>query len=289
MTRMRGRGGADASYAATGPAPTYSANLLEITNARIDQLMKGLDAERALAAQRASGNDPVRKKHDADMKAYEAKKIAYDKKMADINARMTAYQNCAMANAGAAGPNAMPSMAKMQQKLAGMSEAEQQAFMARMEDLGKRGEAAKKRGDNRTMMAIADTVNTLMGITDEDRRAAAAAMKNHKDCGAPPAEMTNPSLMPAEPQPPHEASESEQSQQITDKAGANAAGLTVEQYGVLRERVAALVMYNGRPGTAWGFSEAERKAVSTRRNEFNKYEDMLGSTAISWRFSGSDD
>jgi hypothetical protein len=287
-TMRRGANGAvsgDAAYAATGPAPTYTANLLEITNERIDQLFKGLDAQRAYAQQRANGADAATRKHDADMRAYEAKKIAYDKKMADINARMTAYQNCAMSNSGA---TSMPGMAKMQEKLAGMSDAEREKFMARMQDLGQRGDAAEKRGDKKTMMAIADTVNTLMGISEEDRRAAAAAAKNRKDCGQPPAEMTNPSLMPVEPQPPHESgSRDDADQAAADKAGASAAGLTVAQYGLLRERIAALVLYNGRPGSAWGFSESERKAVSTRRSEFNKYEAMLGGSTINWRFSGN--
>ncbi|HET7456230.1 MAG TPA: hypothetical protein VFJ74_01160 [Gemmatimonadaceae bacterium] len=288
-TMRRGANGAargDAAYAA-GPAPTYSANLLEITNERIDQLFKGLDAERAYAVQRAKGADAATKKHDADMSAYEAKHAAYEKKIADINTRMTTYQNCMMSNQGASS-GGMLIASKMQEKLAGMNDAEREKFMARMQDLGQRGDAAEKRGDKKTMLAIMDTVNTLMGLTEADRRAAAAGAKNHKDCGQPPAEMTNPSLMPVEPQPPHESGSAEDAAQAAaDKAGAKAAGLTVEQYGVLRERIAALVMYNGRPGPAWGFSENERNAVSTRRNEFNKYEDILGGMAISWHFSGN--
>ena len=280
------RGSADAAIA-TGPAPTYTANLLEITNERIDQLFKGLKAERGLAAQRASGNDPVRKKYEADMRAYEAKQAAYDKKTADINARIQAYTDCSMSNSGAAGPNMMPGMAKMREKMATMSESEQQAFMNRLQDLGKRGEAAEKRGDKKTMIAITDTVNTLMGITEADRRAAAAAAKNRKDCGAIPPEMSNPSLMPTKPERPQEPRESEQSEALADKTGANAAGLTVAQYGLLRERVAALVIYNGRPGRLWGFSENERKVVATRRSEFNSWEDVLGGQAVSWQFSGS--
>lgn len=282
------RGNSDASYAA-GPAPTYSANLLEITNARIDQLMKGLDGERAYMAQLAKGADAESKKFDAETRAYEAKHAAYEKKVAAINARMTAFQNCMMSNAGASGGAMPPGAAKMQQKLAGMSEAEQQVFMNRLQELGKRGEAADKRGDRKAAMAIMDTVYTLMGMTEADRQAAAAAgakaLKNHKDCGEAPKEMTDPSLMPVEPQPPTRGDADDARKAASDQAGAKAAGLTVAQYGLLRERVAALVVYNGRPGTAWGFSESERQAVSSRRNEFNKYEAMLGGTAISWRFS----
>jgi hypothetical protein len=288
-SRVLGRGD-DASYAA-GPAPTYSENLLEITPQRIDQLMKGLDAEGAYMEARAKGNDAASKKQSAEMKAYEAKHAAWEKKMADINARTTAYTNCSMANAGASG-GMMPGAEKMQRKLASMSEAEQQAFMKRLQDLGQRGEAANKRGDRATAMAIMDTAYTLMGLTAEDRQqmaaAAAKAQANRKDCGPIPPEVSNPALMPAEPQPPQESNggnaESEQ-----DKVGAKASGLTVEQYGLLRERVAALVLYGGRPGRAWGFGENERKLVASRRNEFNKYEALLGGNAISWRFSGSDD
>ena len=199
-SRVLGRGD-DAAYAA-GPAPTYSENLLEITPQRIDQLMKGLDAEGAYMEARAKGEDAASKKESAAMKAYEAKHAAWEKKMADINARTTAYTNCSMANAGASG-GMMPGAEKMQRKLASMSEAEQEAFMKRLQDLGQRGEAANKRGDRATAMAIMDTAYTLMGLTAEDRQqmaaAAAKAQANRKDCGPIPPEVSNPSLMPIFP------------------------------------------------------------------------------------------
>ena len=59
-------------------------------------------------------------------------------------------------------------------------------------------------------------------------------------------------------------------QQRADTVGAQAAGLGEQQFAVAQERVEAYVRSDGKPGTLWCYSDAERTALGARMAELKE-------------------
>ena len=287
--------GASAGGGSRVPAPVFSENVVEITPARLDKLADGLKAQFAYVTAHQKDYDLARRDYDAKHKAWEGQMVAFEArhreweaKMADVNARMNAWTTCMSAASSGQQAGAMQSS----QRIAAMSDAERKELEQKMRALQARMEAAQKRGDNAAVVAISDTARRLMGITDADVSAAGRARQEQQKCGAQPKELGNPSLMPAEPQPPVEprfdGAVADSVEAGADRAGAAAAGLTLPQYGLLRERVAALLLGRvGQAGSVWAFTDAERSAFEQKRPLVAPYTDLLAGGAISWNYSAS--
>jgi hypothetical protein len=276
------------------PAPVFSANVVEITPARMDALAAGLKAQFAYVAAHQKDYDTARRDYDAkhkvweeqQMPAFDARHREWEGQMTAMNTRMNAWTGCMQSAQAGSQAGAM----RTANSMAGKSEAELKQLEQRMKELQTRMEAAQKRGDNAAVVAISDTARRLMGITDADVTAAGATRQKQQQCGPMPKEMTDPSLAPKEPQPPAEprfdGTVADSVEAGADRAGAAAAGLTLPQYGVLRERVAALLLGRvGQSGSAWAFTPAEQDAFKAKRSLVAPYTDLLAGGAISWSYS----
>jgi hypothetical protein len=288
-----GRAGRATSARGATPTPVFSENVVEITPARIDALAAGLRAQLAYVTAHQKDYDTARRDYDAkhrawdgQMTAFEARHRDWEAQMAAMNTRLNAWTTCMQAAQSGSQAGAM----RTADRMAAMSDAERNQLEQRMKDLQTRMEAAQKRGDNAAVVAISDTARRLMGITDSDVAAAGATRQKQQQCGPMPKEMTDPSLAPKEPQPPAEPSfdgaTADSVEAGADRAGAAAAGLTLPQYGVLRERVAALLLGRvGQSGSVWAFTDAERAAFDAKRPLVAPYTDLLAGGAISWNYS----
>ena len=275
------------------PTPVFSANVVEITPARMDALAAGLRAQLAYVAAHQKDYDTARHDYDAKHKAWEGQMTAFEARhrdweaqMAAMNSRLNAWTACMQAAQSGSQAGAM----RTAQRMDAMSDAERKQLEQRMRDLQTRMEAAQKRGDNAAVVAISDSARHLMGITDSDVAAAGTTRQKQQQCGPMPKEMTDPSLAPKEPQPPVEprfdGATADSVEAGADRAGASAASLTPTQYGVLRERVAALLLGRvGQPGSVWAFTESERTAFDAKRPLVAPYTDLLAGGAISWNYS----
>lgn len=278
----------------TTPTPVFSGNVVEITPARMDAIAAGLRAQLAYVAAHQKDYDTARRDYDArhraweeqQMPAFEARHREWEGQMNAMNARLAAWTTCMQAAQSGSQAGAM----RTAQRMESMSDAERKQLEQRMRDLQTRMEAAEKRGDRAAVVAISDTARRLMGITDSDVAAAGTTRQKQQQCGPMPKEMTDPSLAPKEPQPPVEprfdGATADSVEAGADRAGAAAAGLTATQYGVLRERVAALLLGRvGQPGSVWAFTDSERAAFDAKRPLVSPYTDLLAGGAISWNYS----
>ena len=274
--------------------PVFSANVVEITPARMDALAAGLKAQLAYVADHQKDYDAARRDYDAkhkawegEMTAYEARQHDWEAQMAARNARLSAWTECMQAAQSGSQAGAM----RTAQRMESMSEAETKQLEQRMRDLQTRMEAAEKRGDRAAVVAISDSARHLMGITDSDVAAAGTTRQKQQKCGPMPKEMTDPSSAPKAPQPPVEPRFDADAaayaiESGSDRAGASAAGLTLPQYGLLRERVAALLLGRvGQSGSVWAFTDSERAAFAAKRRLVSPYTDILAGGAISWTYA----
>lgn len=276
------------------PAPVFSANVVEITPARMDALAAGLKAQFAYVAAHQKDYDRARSDYDAkhkawedqQMPAFEVKHKAWEEQMTAMQTRLNGWTTCMQSAQAGSQAGAM----RAANSMAGKSEAELKQMEQRMKELQTRMEAAEKRGDRAAVVAISDTARRLMGITDADVAAAGDTRQKQQKCGPMPKEMTDPSLAPKEPQPPAEprfdGATADSVEAASDRAGAAAAGLTLPQYGVLRERVAALLLGRvGQSGSVWAFTAAEQDAFKAKRALVAPYTDLLAGGAISWSYA----
>lgn len=233
---------------ATPRAPTYNDRVLEITDARVDQLLKGYGAEaasvkaseRELAAARAVYEEENRK-HPARLKQYEKDHEA--------------WKACQERVVKPAEAKAKADAQRAQDEVTGGDEA---AFERKMADVQKRIQAAQAAGNMEEVMRLADSLQKNIGMKSANTVAQSSAelQEAGRTCGAEPER-------PDPPVPPSA------NQANLDEAGAGAAGLSPEQYAILKERTQAAIDEDGRmrvSSASWAFS-ADELAVLERRAE----------------------
>ena len=195
-------------------APTFSARVLEIDDARIAQLVRGLGVEAAQA-----------ERSEREQAAEDARRAEYDK-------RAEAYSACG------------EPFAREQLKHAGM--------MMGLTLAAKR-EQDQKGAVSRSLQDSVAAVTARMKKLAESQQA---------KCGEAPAEPSFDEMGGAEGSDP-------------ESAGAKAAGLSAEQYAVLRERVAAYVQArDGRTGR-YAFTAGERAAIDRHARELAAFRARL--------------
>ena len=238
--------------AATPRAPTFNERVLEITNARVDQLLEGYGAEASvleaaeqqLAEARAVYEEENRK-HPARLKEYE-------------RSHQT-WQACQDRLVKPAEAKAKADAEKAQHEVTGGDE---QAFERKMEDVQKRIMAAREAGDMDEVMRLADSLQKNVGMKSAAAvsQSSAELMEAGRTCGAEP-------VRPAPPTPPSA------NQANLDEAGAKAAGLTQEQYAILKERTQAAVDEDGQmrvSSASWAFSGDELSVLEKRAEELHR-------------------
>jgi hypothetical protein len=276
----RALGGEAAAPSGPRRAPSYDETVLEITDARLDQLVKGLAAERAAAKEFAA----LEAKNKSEAAAHKAATAKYEREMLSFQTKRQNYDACRMDVINSAqGSN--PHAAAMQQRMASMSEADLQKAKARMEDLQRRHEAAEKKGDQATIGALRDTImREMQQLTGVSPAQAAAAQK-----GKPVNVQAELAKCGDEPLPPEapQGSESGASNNVYDyvgTAGRKASGLEEQQYSVLRERVTFFVQEKGKlpANSSYAFSEAEVAALQARAKELMGYQVELTESPSEW-------
>lgn len=263
--------------AARGRGPTFTDDVLEITDARLTALLRGLDAESEL-------RPTVEREHAAQMARYQEAVAAYPAQVERYDRAYDAWQKKDAARAKCVDDLTAkweredandPDLKRAQAVGEDFQndEAAQEALQKRMEDIGARMQAANARGDTKTMMALNDSLQLAMRpLTQAGNAGAAAAsriegrMEGRKKealtkCGAQ-------TKSPESPKSPNDYYPKDAAQRL-DRAGAKAASLTERQYAVLRERVEAYVLLRKRNSTRslYVFSDGERSVLEARAGE----------------------
>jgi hypothetical protein len=139
---------------------------------------------------------------------------------------------------------------------------DQAAFDRKMEGLKQRMQAAQAKGDMAEVMRLADSLQQAVGAPSAATAAATSTRMQEagRTCGAEP----------VKPEPPAPTS---YNQPNLDAAGAGAAGLTPEQYAILRERVQYAVGEDGTvevsSSSQWAFSQGELAVLQKRGKELS--------------------
>ena len=220
----------------TTRAPTFDDRVVEITDARITALVRGLEAERR---QRPALETGYRKNAD-DRAAYEVARrgaAGREEQVSNCTANSPEYRQV-MGDTGAAG------------------QAAQMALMNRVQ-------ALQAKGDYAAIQAIGDSVARIAMKRDSLLTAARTR------CEAIPAPKAPTGPPPAEPSRPLGDS--------LQVLGAGAAGMSAEQYAVMRERVLAYLSVDESElrGSLWAFSGNELAALRARKPELLRYRETL--------------
>ncbi|HVX88422.1 MAG TPA: hypothetical protein VG940_05800 [Gemmatimonadales bacterium] len=217
-------------------APSFDDRVLEITDARVTSLIRGLEIEKR---QRPALADGYRRNADA--------------RAAD-----------AVARRGAEGREEQVSLCfqrspEYQAVFADTGEAGQ----AKMVALANRIQALQARGDYNAIQAISDSVTRVASRRDSLLTAARAR------CDAIPAAKVPTGPPPAEPSRP-----------LADSLrvlGAGGAGLTSDQYAILRERVLAYLSTDEAElrRSLYVFSGGELAVLRARKSDLQRYQSTL--------------
>lgn len=254
------------------PAPKFDEQVLEITGARLDQLLRGVEAEEAALKSAREAEARAKQQGEARRAAYEAERREYDRKAAEHEVAARKYMECQMGALGsgmrAAGAPS-PAMTKVMQRMAALPDAEREALQERIEARQEQMQAAEARGDKATQARLAGEMDADLqktaGISLADLQAAsaqssvgvAALQAEGAKCGPEP-------VPPVEPQDPTQVTIDVRDSVRT--AAVKASGLGESQYSILRERVAAWLAgkEKKRPLGNYGFTDGELAVLDER-------------------------
>ncbi|HXE58411.1 MAG TPA: hypothetical protein VNK43_10465 [Gemmatimonadales bacterium] len=233
--------------------PTFNDRVLEITDARVDGLLGGLAAEVAAFDDAEARHAKARSAYEAENKAYAGQLAAYQKRKKEWDA---CYDR-----------EVRPVEERGKQDIeathAAITGGDQAAFEKEMERVRARIVAAQQKGDMQEVMRLADSVQKAVGMRSGNaaQRASSAVQAAAATCGPEPEE-PKPPVPPSYPAVDLEA------------VGAKAAGLTAEQYAILKERVRYAVDEEGGvradPSSMWAFGAAELDVLEKRGREIAK-------------------
>lgn len=216
----------------TTPAPTYDDRVLEITDARVTALLKGLDAEKGQRPALEAGY-----KRNADARA------AYEASRRGAEGREDQVSTC------------MQGSPEYRSVMSDTSTAAQTAMITRIQ-------ALQAKGDYAAIKVISDSMTHRVAAHDSLLNVARAR------CEGLSSATPVPSIPPAEPS--HGLADSLQI------IGAGAAGMTVEQYAVMQERVLAyLNSGDDRSGSLYAYGSAELAVLRNKKAQLQRYQATL--------------
>jgi hypothetical protein len=265
-----------------GADPTFDEDLLEITDARIDQLLRGLKAEAAAGAAAMRAQAEAKQKAPARRAAYAAAMKKYDAAADAHQKAAEARGKCQLDVIGSTVSSAManPAVRQMNEAMMKLPEAEREAFQARIEARQEKMAEAEARGDKAAVTRLAAEMDADMTKTTGVSMSAMQAgsvqggqgtqqmLDDHKKCGE----------LPPPPEEPVDSSRIEISVRDSVQAAAFAAsGLTDMQYSMMRERVAAWLRYKEEKQSlgAHGFTDAELAALAKRHEALKAEREAL--------------
>ena len=219
--------------------PGSRGDTLQITSERINQLLEGLKGERPLREQIAKSTGAVGQ-HKGPLTQADVAKIQECGK-----AEMQRYQAQAKANQQGMDPKQVEQMDRDAKK---KMEEEAKKSNKRMQELAMSGAAALQRYQDSLHRSFAQ------------RAAQRQGQRQGPECGT------------------LEASASPAQLAQIDAAGADASGLPLPQYVVLRNRVATYFRTGGADGQGVTYSKDEKKTFEKRGRDLMPYAMMLGTS-----------
>jgi hypothetical protein len=224
----------------------FDADVLEITEARMGQLLRGLAAESETIARMQSPDQERIRKQNEKLEA------DYTKAREDYDRRSAAFERCAE-------PERKQAEAEMKGVAAGAPDS---AALRRVAD---RMMAARNQGNLAEVQRLADSVGRA-SMALASRATATAEGGNDrivKKCGPPPVEPERPT-----PAPLLTAGD-------VRAAGLAASGFTDRQYAVMRERVLPFVASKGKSNAGAVYTESEAAVLKAHLDELTKYADIF--------------
>jgi hypothetical protein len=262
----------------------FDDHVLEITEARFDAALKGLAAERATVDEAVRSQQARDQQRVAQEKAFQAKEAAFKADLAAYEKKQAAYNACiAKADMELASAPGGVDPAKMAAHAQKMENADLDALEKRMQDLQKRFEAARARDDKPTILALQDTLQREMqqvtGMTSkaamEQGAKSKKLMADREKCGTAPTAPTEPKGL---------EKDTVDVRSRIDKAVEAASGMKVEQYGIIRERIAAYAVVNGefKQGNLYAFSKSELEVLKRKVATLPAYQGHKPSESEYW-------
>jgi hypothetical protein len=219
----------------------FDDRVLEITPARIEQLIRGIEAGQAMAA-RVEAQDL-----DAIDRANVAEQERYSREFRDYEGRKAAWDRCSEQE-----------MKGVERQTAAIKPSENDR--ARMEAVAARIKAGKERGDMAEVLRLTDSLTRAIRPgamkATEIGNAAPAAVK--AKCGDKPQEPAR----PVRQQP--------MTWDAVDRAEIEASGLTAPQYQILRERVAPFIVSGGK-SSPLVYTDNEVSALRESQSKLEAY------------------
>ena len=224
----------------------FDADVLEITEPRLTQLLKGLEAESQVIARMQSPEQERLQKQNETLQRN------YDKARDDYDRRSQAYERCVE-------PEQERGRAEMQGVAAGAPDS---AAMKRIAD---RMVAARNQGNMTELQRLADSVGRA-SMALSNRAQATAQGGNERvsqKCGARPVEPEHPTMAPL------------LSAGDVRAAGLRASGFTDRQYAIMRERILPFVASKGKSNAGAVYTEAEATVLTAHLNDLTKYTELF--------------
>ena len=232
--------------------PTFDNAVIELTEARVAQLLTGLAAEAKTAAriradeagreQREAAYRQQRDQHNRAQEAWQRKSDAWDKCMEKYHAEVNAR--------GQQSQSFVQSTDTMKLK----------ALALRIQNAQQRGDMPEAKRLTDSLTSIMNAAVTQYGTADIEKRARA-------ECGD----------RPEEPQAPEAPAQLVSMSTLPD--GSKASGIPEEPYRIARERVLAWLSLGDdkitRGETKYAFTDAELASLNARRADLRQYETLL--------------
>lgn len=246
------------------PPPEFDDRVLEITGDNLPRLLAGLNAEAAYAKDASA-------EFKARQAAYERARKEYDAAMKEYDERMGTWEACAEKFRESERKASEANDAKVEKALSEMGTDE---FEAYVEDLAVRGEALARdvqagKNDPETQRRQREYQAEVAAMQAEQNRRMAQAMSGmaaeHER-----ARTEDPRLIEACGEEPERPVEPESvlggPEGVLADKGSEAAGMTRDQYAIMRERVLYWADEDGMP-SGMGFSEGEMGTLSAHKDD----------------------
>lgn len=226
----------------TGTVP-FDEHVLEITDARVSQLVKGLEAEQQMAARvDRQDTDGIERRNRAKQDAHAKQQDEYDRKR-------DAWEKCAE-----------PEQKRAEDEMGAYGKSLDNP--AAMEKIQARIKAAQAKGDMAEIRRITDSLGKAGMQAASKGQAASDEMTAaiRKKCGEPPVE-------------PPDAEKPEPMLTFNDVriAGVEASGFTDRQYAILRERVLPFIVSKGKTNSGMIYTDAEAGVLAARLGDLSPY------------------
>jgi exonuclease VII small subunit len=253
----------DESLYVPPPAPEFDDRTLEITEDNFAGLMAGLNAEVDYA--KSAGAE-----YKAREKAYEQARKDFDAAMKEYDKRMDAYEACSERFRQAEDT----AQAANERKTEALADMDDDEFEAYVEDLYQRGEAIARdvqagKNDSETQRKSREYQAEVAAMQVEQSRRMAQVMSGMA-AESQRKRTENPRLAAACGEEPERPVEPESvlggPESVLADKGAEAAGLTLQQYAMMRERVLYWSDEDGMP-SGMGYSEGEMTTLKAHKGD----------------------